>query len=169
AAKKYVDVPAPGLMTKSNTKHGRVIEPLGRSGSVQLSLPGYDASPPGAATLITDCPMLEYDARKSKVAVAGFFAQPIGAVALTAIPLPDCAGTDTSRLFRFTPSLPAALTTSVPFCVAWLMARLSAASSGPAPPLSPCTPPRLMRSNVAPRLMLITSAWTSGPDAYSMP
>src|SRR5262245_23066393 len=59
AAKKYVDVPAPGLMTKSNTKHGRVIEPLGRSGSVQLSLPGYDASPPGAATLITDCPMLE--------------------------------------------------------------------------------------------------------------
>ena len=89
---------------------------------------------------------------------------PTGASAETATPLPDWAGTDHRRLSRSTPSLPAALTTSVPCCVAKFTARFSAAMRGPAPP-----PPALMRSNVAPRLMLITSACTVEPAAYMIP
>jgi hypothetical protein len=69
-------------------------------------------------------------------------------------------------LLRLTPSLPAALTTSVPEAVAWLTARFKAESSVPRPWLF--FPP-WATSKVAPRLMLITSAWTAGPEAYSMP
>jgi hypothetical protein len=43
------------LNTKSKTQQGRVSVPVA-VGNVQSSSPGYVASPPGAATLMTEVP-----------------------------------------------------------------------------------------------------------------
>src|SRR5882762_3305158 len=102
----------PGLSTKSNTKQGAVIGATWHTAVVGVNT----ESPPGAATLTTDCPKLLYEASRSKTAgeLNPNAPNPIGPVAETAIPFPDCAGIENRGPFRSTPLLPAALTTSVP-------------------------------------------------------
>src|SRR5260370_25162478 len=102
----------PGLSTRSKTKQGAVT-----GGTVHTEGgPANTKSPPGAATLITDRPKLEYEASRSKTAggLKPNAPKPTGPGAATATPLPDCPGTSQRRPFRSAPLLPAALTSQVP-------------------------------------------------------
>src|SRR5260370_31390953 len=71
---------------------------------------GNTKSPPGAATLITDRPKLEYEASRSKTAggLKPNAPKPTGPVAATAIPLPDCPRTSETRPSRWGPLCPPA-------------------------------------------------------------
>src|SRR5436190_9781853 len=80
------------LNTMSNTQHGLVTGVPRVVATVHGSSVGSAASPPGAATLIAEVPKLVYDAMRSKLVAPS--ANPTGPVADTAIPDPDCAGTE---------------------------------------------------------------------------